>query len=48
MEPWSLNHGNVPGTDTTKYLVGTVIEASAAAAEYCSVWVNCPTAGRAA
>ena len=38
----------VPGTDTTKYLVATVIEASAAAAEYCSVWVNCPTAGRAA
>ena len=37
----------VPGTDTTKYLVGTVIEASVAAAEYCSVWVSCPNAGRA-
>lgn len=37
-----------PGTDTTKYLVGTVIGASSAATEYCSAWINCPSAGRAA
>lgn len=38
----------VAGTDTTKYLVGVVIEASAAPTEYCSAWINCPSAGRAA
>lgn len=38
----------VAGTDTTKYLVGVVVEASAAATEYCSVLINCPSAARAA
>lgn len=37
-----------PGTDTTKYLVGVVVEASSAATEYASAWINCPSAGRAA
>lgn len=36
------------GTDTTKYLVGVVVGASSAATEYCSAWINCPSAGRAA
>lgn len=36
-----------PGTDTTKYLVGVVVEASANPGELVSAWVMCPGAGRA-
>lgn len=31
-----------PGTDTTKYIVGQVIAASANAGEYASAVINCP------
>lgn len=37
-----------PGTDTTKYLVGRVLYASAAAAEYVSAFIDCVAPGRAA
>lgn len=37
-----------PGTDTTKYVIGQVIQASGAAGEYAVALVNCCNPGRAA
>lgn len=38
----------VPGTDTTKYIVGMVIGASGAAAGYATAIINCFSAARGA
>jgi len=36
----------VPGTDTTKYIVGDVISGAGAAGELATVIIDCPGAGR--
>lgn len=38
----------VHGTDTTKYIVGYVVEENTAADELCTIEFNCVSAGRAA
>lgn len=38
----------VPGTDTTKYILGTALTAAGADGEFHTIVINCASAGRAA